>query len=821
MNQVTRLAFAGLCLVLGSGPALAEWKTSAEPGADGRGDIILLRGEAEQGRWFQFMCRGEERSIAVITPDGSNHQPTGSETLDLGADTGSSWVGPADYYRHSNGWLGLSYRNIADFEGIVRDIIGSNTHITADILDPGGDAGKAIVIFAEATGSTKAGREFAERCYSTAPGYLPAGVTPAWSFSNQPGTGASLVADLGKGASLRAVCGADRRADLTLQFPDDDLYFPRTDGLTFALRIQVDQIEFAGTGAGFRNGAQGRGIRYNDPAMVQGVIRSIAAARGYVAVLGTAEQFTSRWAALNVGGLKDAAAGFVDTCWGGGQPAQGAAVPAAATENPAAAPATLTAQTGAWTTTIEPIGDGQGNAAIMVGEADEGRWIQLWCRGDQRRLSILVNDGLNDDPSGVTATVEFAADTGSTWRSEADFYRHDPNWLGLSYRNIGDLERIVQDIIGAQGNISVSIMPTDTNPGVFMTASAQGSTKAGRAFAAFCFGAGQVAQPAVAAPAQPSPGAAGAAAWTYATSPDPEGGTGGALMGDLGQGGYFFGYCDGRGEPSLAIVSYDSATFPYRQGDAGLSITLQVDGQDTTATGEFFAPDANSQAIMFNDSRVLERLFGQVAAAQSDVAFLIHRPSDGMTTRWPAANLRGLSENAAQLVAHCGAQPTPVVSTPSQPAQPAAPASPVSAGVWVTTDLSGNTSGPYSATMTASAENADATLRIGCDPARGLLTLGISDRRGLAGDGAYDVTVSIDGQVVSLQRTAPERAADGTAWVVSTDAGVLGLVDQLSVAKQVVQVELLHAMGARRSYRFNGADSVGPATDMYFRCIAR
>jgi hypothetical protein len=153
----------------------------------------------------------------------------------------------------------------------------------------------------------------------------------------------------------------------------------------------------------------------------------------------------------------------------------------------------------AWETTIGPVGDGGGDVAVMNGEADAGRWIQLWCRGDQRRIAILVEDGQNDDPAGLTATIEIAPDTGGTWRSVGDFYRHDNGWLGLSYRNLADMAAIVEDIIGADSQIAAQIIVPDGGAPIAIAADARGSTKAGRTFAEHCFGAIPAA-----APAQPS-----------------------------------------------------------------------------------------------------------------------------------------------------------------------------------------------------------------------------------------------------------------------------------------------------------------------------
>ena len=486
-----------------------------------------------------------------------------------------------------------------------------------------------------------------------------------------------------------------------------------------------------------------------------------------------------------------------------------------------------------WTMSFADDPDGRGRPAILLGEAEDGRWLQFWCRGDERRIAILVNDGQNDDPSGVSATLEISPDTGATWSSPADFYRHDANWLGLSYRNIADMRGMLDDIIEAQGNIGIVIGGGGDAPDIYMSATAKGSTAAGRQFAAACFAATPSAAPAAPAVVEPPslPAAGGTAAWFFEAAPDPNGGTEVTLVADLDQGGYFYAYCDARQQPSLAFVSRNPSTFPYARGDANLRIIVQVDGSDTAAAGEYFSLDAETQGILFNDFSVLERLIRQVGAAQSSVAMQLERASDNMVTRWPALNLNGLQQGAAQFVAHCWGQPAPAVSTPAPapvpvtptpapaPVQPATPAAPAVQSDWVVAHLPA--SSRFTLQMAPPADNADATLRIACNPKESLRTIGIFDRRGFAGDGTYEMTVTIvdDGRSWTLASTRPERSDDGVPGVVSTDAQVLFIPDALSVSKQALRVDLVHAAGARRTYRFSPSTAAGPATDMYFGCL--
>lgn len=478
----------------------------------------------------------------------------------------------------------------------------------------------------------------------------------------------------------------------------------------------------------------------------------------------------------------------------------------------------------AWTTTLEPINDGKGDAVIMLGEADSGRWFQLWCRGEERRLAILVNDGQNDDPTGASAGVEFAADTGSRWSSQADFYRHEANWLGLAYRNIGDLEAIVNDIIKADGNITAVILSGDGNHAndINISASAKGSTKAGKDFADKCFGVTPAVTPPTVAP--PVHSTTNAAAWTFESGADPNGGTEVSLIADLDQGGYLYAYCDGTKSASLAFVSYNPQAFHYTQADTGLSVSVQVDGQETVADGEYFVLEDKTQGILFTNFDVLETLIRQIGGAQGDVAMMLSRTNDPLTTRWPAMNLNGLQPGAAQFIEHCwGATPvaTPVKPTNpdnalTTPDKPETPAAPTVGGNWQFVNLTDDPA--FKVEMTAPADNADATLRFACNRDTGTMTLAIYDRRGFAGDGAYEMTVSVDSDTWTTARTMPVRGADGTAGVISTDRQVLSMADQLSVPKTQMRVDLVHAMGAKKSYRFSASGSERPATDLYFGC---
>lgn len=289
-------------------------------------------------------------------------------------------------------------------------------------------------------------------------------------------------------------------------------------------------------------------------------------------------------------------------------------------------------------------------------------FFQVWCRASERQIALLAYDGENAEtwPNAEPVALRVQSDTGQVWQSAADYYRHAPGWLGTRYRNgLADARAIVEDIVAAKSSISVVLVQTSNGAEHPMSLGAKGSTAAGRAFIAKCFGSTPVAQPAIAL-----------SAWGVTVEPDPvNGGTQATLVGDLDQGGFFYAYCDGLRRPEVAFLSTNPATFPYEAGDVGLTLRIETDGDQRSAPGEHFArSDGKAGIRYYSEPEYVQGLIEAVGAATTEVAMTIESYTSGMVTRWPAKNLQGLAQAVAQFQSQCfGAVPA-VADTPSAPA---------------------------------------------------------------------------------------------------------------------------------------------------------
>jgi hypothetical protein len=309
-----------------------------------------------------------------------------------------------------------------------------------------------------------------------------------------------------------------------------------------------------------------------------------------------------------------------------------------------------------WQFLEEVDGAGQPTYTLRGVLGDKGV-LQVWCSTTDRQIALLTFDGENSipEPSGDVVALRLQADVGQAWQSPADFYRHAPGWYGTRYRNgAADARAIVEDIVAAKSSISLVLVQTMSGKEYPYSLSAKGSSAAGRAFIEKCFGA--------------TPAVLALSAWDVRIEPDPgNGGQQATLLGDLDQGGYFYAHCDGAKQVELGFLSTKPSTFPYEAGDVGLTLRVEIDGDQRSATGEHFARADGAAGIRYVAPGYIESLIEAVAGAKTEVAVTIESYSSGMVTRWPAKNLQGLSKAAADFRAHCfGAAPA-VAETPAAP----------------------------------------------------------------------------------------------------------------------------------------------------------
>lgn len=302
--------------------------------------------------------------------------------------------------------------------------------------------------------------------------------------------------------------------------------------------------------------------------------------------------------------------------------------------------------------------DGAGQPTYTLrGALGERGFFQVWCSTTDRQIALLAADGENTIPesSGDVVALRVQTDVGQAWQSPADLYRHAPGWYGMRYRNgAADARAIVEDIVAAKSSINVVMVQTLSGKEYPYSLSAKGSTAAGRAFIQKCFGA--------------TPPVLALSAWDVRIEPDPvNGGQQATLLGDLDQGGFFYAHCDGAKQVDLGFLSTNRSTFPYEAGDIGLTLSVEIDGDERSATGEHFARADGAAGIRYLAPAYIESLIEAVGSAKTKVAVTIESYSTGMVTRWPAKNLQGLRKAAADFRAHCFGVAPKVAETPAAP----------------------------------------------------------------------------------------------------------------------------------------------------------
>ncbi len=321
-----------------------------------------------------------------------------------------------------------------------------------------------------------------------------------------------------------------------------------------------------------------------------------------------------------------------------------------------------------------------GARTILAGQTERGAQIQVVCNATGRSINFLYPVGVTLT-EGDTVDLNFLTDNGQVWSGPATTYLASGGFFVLSYRSTAHVDGLVRDLIAAQSELVVTITGPGGDAYDVYSGNVKGSSAAGRSFLAACPG------PPVAPPTVST-----ATNWTYQTYPgNPVGTTQASVLGNLDRGGYLAAYCLGPSTPALVFLSENPSTFPYEEGDMGLQIHLEIDGQDLSSVGEYLLREDGMQSVIYTGSDHLESIFERLGNAQSEVAVTIKSYSNEVTTRWPAIDLNGLAGAMASLRASCFGGALPSAQPPPAVAQPTAPS--VTGVPWVVKQLVGGVGG--------------------------------------------------------------------------------------------------------------------------------
>lgn len=293
---------------------------------------------------------------------------------------------------------------------------------------------------------------------------------------------------------------------------------------------------------------------------------------------------------------------------------------------------------------IEEPGQNGETSYSLLSQLDSDHVIGVLCQGASHQIALVDLDGRGPAIYEVDfpyVWLQIETDVGGMWNSPGDFVRYADGTLNLYYQNVDEMRAIVEGIAAAKSEITVTMIQAVSGTADSYKTSAKGSTAAARAFIDKCFGG--------APGARPSP-----SAWAVTVEPDTvNGGQQATLVGDLDQGGYFYAYCDGRKRADVAFLSSNPSTFPYEAGDLGLTLQVEIDGEQRSAVGEYFVRPDGTSGIRYIAPEYLESLIAAVGAARSEVAMTIQSYSTGMVTRWPARSLEGVGKAVADFSAQC------------------------------------------------------------------------------------------------------------------------------------------------------------------------
>lgn len=459
-----------------------------------------------------------------------------------------------------------------------------------------------------------------------------------------------------------------------------------------------------------------------------------------------------------------------------------------------------------WETTSQS--DATGAAVVVMrGVIDPTASFEGFCQGSERQIWLILQSAGATVGQEGTVDVSVANDVGGSWEGVARYVVEVADVVYVIFDS-AQIEQVVGRIVDAKSAIYFGMRATGASGDyTYSNGTATGSTRAGRSFLERC-GLTQAASP---APAQPAPAAAGGA-WTFSLVPDEAGANQAMLVGDLDQGGYFYAYCGGNGQPGLAFVATNPATFPYEAGDVGLMLRVEIDGDTASATGEHFSRPDGVQGILYTDPTYLENILIKAGAARTEVAMMIESYSSGLITRWPAKNLTGLADGMAQFRAYCfdGASQSAQITEPPPPAATAPEANEAN---WRY-----ESSGTH--LLLADHEGSFSSFGISCSDRLASIVL-LSRVPGLFGIGGDETSIGlivrILGQDYPFTAVVDRSGAPRAVLIADAYADVATVISALMIGETDVTV-IVRASGRSRELHFPAAGQGAALRQFYAAC---
>jgi hypothetical protein len=446
------------------------------------------------------------------------------------------------------------------------------------------------------------------------------------------------------------------------------------------------------------------------------------------------------------------------------------------------------------------------SATILFEQVDDGRaTVVFGCANG------IFSFGVNSDVLGPLPEEEGEAylsiqiDDRLRWQSDAVYRRTAAGGFDAVYLATDEVAAIIDEIIAAESTIVVELQHMLFGERFTWTASATGSTRAGRELIATC---------GIAAPT-PATASAGPT-WETTIEPDAvNGGEQASLLGYLDNNAFLFAYCDGSGANSLNLL----APLPYEVGAVGLNLHVEIDGESRMATGEYFSLDNGVSGVSYTGEYVGSTIKA-LAGARSSIRMKVQDYSDGSMREWGALDLAGLSSATEAFNASCfGAEP--VAAEAPSAASPDPFGSIAEPGKSWRVESGSDVSVPGAgAVLVGLASPATGYLQLTCSPDAATWSIGFGSSDAAtfpvgSEDGPFKVIVDNGSHLWAFDNGRYEVNGDRTSVVSSTGADIPGFSATLTLQLDPLVLTLVTAGGAEHSYTL-GTDGLGEASAAMF-----